>query len=22
MLPQEETLDILMTFLHAHGYRK
>ncbi|CAF1461460.1 unnamed protein product, partial [Rotaria magnacalcarata] len=22
MLPQEETLDILMTFLHTHGYRK
>ncbi|CAF1368235.1 unnamed protein product [Rotaria magnacalcarata] len=22
MLPQEETLDILMTFLHVHGYRK
>ncbi|CAF4877042.1 unnamed protein product [Rotaria socialis] len=22
MLPQEETLDILITFLHAHGYRK
>ncbi|CAF2156343.1 unnamed protein product [Rotaria magnacalcarata] len=22
MLPQEESLDILMTFLHAHGYRK
>ncbi|CAF2093802.1 unnamed protein product, partial [Rotaria magnacalcarata] len=22
MLPQEETLDILMTFFHAHGYRK
>ncbi|CAF3977119.1 unnamed protein product, partial [Rotaria magnacalcarata] len=22
MLPQEETLDTLMTFLHVHGYRK
>ncbi|CAM4976069.1 unnamed protein product [Rotaria socialis] len=22
MLPQEETLDTLMAFLHAHGYRK
>ncbi|CAF1393904.1 unnamed protein product, partial [Rotaria magnacalcarata] len=22
MLPQEQTLDILMTFLHVHGYRK
>ncbi|CAM4836895.1 unnamed protein product [Rotaria magnacalcarata] len=22
MLPQEESLDILMAFLHAHGYRK
>ncbi|CAF4818820.1 unnamed protein product, partial [Rotaria magnacalcarata] len=21
-LPQEETLDTLMTFLHVHGYRK
>ncbi|CAM4985885.1 unnamed protein product, partial [Rotaria socialis] len=22
MLPQEETLDILMAFLHVHGYKK